>query len=58
MTLLDHPQAQTLLNDAILRPTDIASCADHLQTFVQRYGPCQKICNPTLMIVSAMPTTS
>jgi SRSO17 transposase len=40
MTLLDHPQAQTLLNDAILRPTDIASCADHLQTFVQRYLPC------------------
>jgi SRSO17 transposase len=40
MTLLDHPQAQTLLNDAILRPADIAACADHLQTFVQRYLPC------------------
>ena len=40
MTLLDHPQAQTLLNDAVLRPSDIASCADHLQTFVQRYLPC------------------
>jgi SRSO17 transposase len=40
MTLLDHPQAQTLLNDAIPRPTDIAACADQLQTFVQRYLPC------------------
>jgi SRSO17 transposase len=40
MTLLDHPQAQTLLQDAVLRPEDIASCAAQLQPFVQRYLPC------------------
>jgi SRSO17 transposase len=40
MTLLDHPQAQTLLQDAVLRPEDIASCAARLQPFVQRYLPC------------------
>src|SRR5205085_9706485 len=37
---LDHPQAQTLLNVAILRPADIASCSEQLQLFVQRYLPC------------------
>jgi SRSO17 transposase len=40
MTLLDHPQAQTLLQDAVLRPEAIASCAAQLQPFVQRYLPC------------------
>ena len=40
MTLLEHPQAQTLLQDAVLRPEDISDCAQQLQTFVQRYLPC------------------
>jgi len=40
MTLLDHPQAHTLLGDAVLRPEDVASCAAQLQPFVQRYLPC------------------
>jgi SRSO17 transposase len=40
MTLLDHPQAQTLLQDAVLRPADIADCAEQLPTFVQRYLSC------------------
>jgi len=40
MMLLDHPQAQTLLRDAVLSPADIADCAEQLQTFVQRYLPC------------------
>jgi SRSO17 transposase len=40
MTLLDDPQAQTLLNDAVLHPSDLATCAEQLQTFVQRYLPC------------------
>ena len=31
MTILEHPQAQTLLQDAILDPADIAACAEHLQ---------------------------
>ncbi len=39
MTLLEHPQAQTLLRDAVLRPADLASCAQQLQLFVQRYLP-------------------
>jgi SRSO17 transposase len=39
MTVLDHPQAQTLLQDAVLRPADIAGCSEHLQRFVQRYLP-------------------
>src|SRR5262249_18295269 len=40
MTLLAHPQAETLLQDAVLRPGDIADCTEQLQTFVQRYLPC------------------
>lgn len=40
MTLLDHPQAQTLLQDARLRPTDLAACSERLHQFVQRYLPC------------------
>ena len=40
MTLLDHPQAQTLLADAVLAPPDVAACAAQLHQFVQRYLPC------------------
>jgi len=40
MTILEHPQAQTLLQDAVLDPADVASCARRLQRFVQRYLPC------------------
>jgi SRSO17 transposase len=40
MTVLEQPQAQTLLQDAVLRPADVASCAEHLHQFVQRYLPC------------------
>jgi SRSO17 transposase len=39
MSLLDQPEAQTLLNDAILTPEAVASCADHLTGFLQRYLP-------------------
>ena len=39
MDLLDYPQAHVLLEDAVLAPEDIRDCADHLQTFVQRYLP-------------------
>jgi len=39
MDLLDYPQAQVLLEDAVLTPESIRDCADHLQTFVQRYLP-------------------
>ena len=39
MDLLDYPQAQVLLEDAVLTAEGIRDCADHLLTFVQRYLP-------------------
>ena len=39
MTLLEHPQAQTLLQDAVVQPRDLACCTQQLQHFVQRYLP-------------------
>ena len=40
MSQLKTPQAQKLLQDAVIRPSDITSCIPHLQQFVQRYLPC------------------
>ena len=39
MSLLDHPQAQALLNDASLTPETVQGCADRLTGFLQRYLP-------------------
>jgi SRSO17 transposase len=39
MDILDHPDAQALLQDAELSPAAVRSCADHLTTFAQRYLP-------------------
>jgi SRSO17 transposase len=39
MSLLDQPEAQDLLNDAILTAEDVAGCADRLTGFLQRYLP-------------------
>src|SRR5271157_6252879 len=39
MDILDHPQAQTLLDDADLSPDAVRSCADRLTAFAQRYLP-------------------
>jgi SRSO17 transposase len=39
MTLLDHPEAQRLLDDARLAPDDLDACAGRLGAFVQRYLP-------------------
>src|SRR4051794_27138726 len=39
MTILEHPQAQTLLADATLSAADVRSCASALVTFAQRYLP-------------------
>jgi hypothetical protein len=39
MSLLDHPEAQALLDDAILSPDTVRSCADRLTDFLQRYLP-------------------
>ena len=39
MSLLDHPEAQALLNDAEVSPKTVKSCADRLIEFLQRYLP-------------------
>jgi SRSO17 transposase len=39
MSLLDHPEAQALSDDAILSPDTVRSCADRLTDFLQRYLP-------------------
>jgi SRSO17 transposase len=54
MSLLDHPEAQALLADAILTPQAVRGCQDRLGRFLIRYLPCfyraeQRI-NATLVI--------
>jgi SRSO17 transposase len=39
MTILEHPDAQALLADAVLSADDVRSCADALTAFAQRYLP-------------------
>ena len=39
MSLLDHPEAQALLDDATLTPARVRNCADRLTGFLQRYLP-------------------
>jgi SRSO17 transposase len=39
MSLLDHPAAQTLLNDATISPDTVRDCSDRLTSFLQRYLP-------------------
>jgi SRSO17 transposase len=39
MDILDHPQAQALLQDADLSPAAVAACEGHLAAFAQRYLP-------------------
>jgi SRSO17 transposase len=40
MSLLEHPEAQALLADAILTPEQVQNCQDQLTDFLQRYLPC------------------
>src|SRR5947209_1638967 len=40
MDLLQHPDAQPLLQDARLSAAAVQSCADHLETYLARYLPC------------------
>jgi len=40
MSLLDHPEAQALLADAVLTPEAVRGCRDRLTRFLQRYLPC------------------
>jgi SRSO17 transposase len=39
MSLLDHPEAQALLSDAVVTPDGVRDCADRLTGFLQRYLP-------------------
>lgn len=39
MSLLAHPEAQVLLNDAIVTPESVQGCADRVTDFLQRYLP-------------------
>ncbi|MBI1188264.1 MAG: IS701 family transposase [Alphaproteobacteria bacterium] len=39
MSLLDHPQAQALLADAVLTPEAVRGCQDRLTDFLRRYLP-------------------
>lgn len=39
MSLLEHPDAQALLADAIVTPDEVRGCQDRLTTFLQRYLP-------------------
>lgn len=39
MSILDHPDAQALLNDATLTPQSVEACADRLTGFLERYLP-------------------
>lgn len=39
MSLLDHPEAQALLDDATVTPDAVHDCTDRLTAFLQRYLP-------------------
>src|SRR3954453_7622552 len=39
MSLLDHPEAQALLADAVLTPDAVRGCKDRLTAFLGRYLP-------------------
>ena len=39
-TILEHPEAQTLLDQTDVAPQTVNSCSRHLTPFIQRYLPC------------------
>ena len=39
MSLLDHPEAQALWNDATVSADTVRDCTDRLTCFLQRYQP-------------------
>src|SRR5919107_6445674 len=39
MSLLDHPDAQAILADAVLTPEAVRGCGDRLTAFLERYLP-------------------
>src|ERR1700758_3748004 len=39
MSLLEHPDAQALLADAVVTPDEVRGCQDRITAFLQRYLP-------------------
>src|SRR3954463_15000586 len=39
MSLLEHPEAQALLADAVVSPEQVRGCRDRITTFLERYLP-------------------
>ena len=39
MSLLEHPDAQALLADAVVTPEQVRGCQDRITTFLKRYLP-------------------
>ena len=39
MSLLEHPDAQALLADAVVTPDEVRGCQDRISTFLRRYLP-------------------
>ena len=39
MEILDHPDAQVLLDDATLSASAVHACSDQLESFIARYLP-------------------
>src|ERR1700709_679548 len=39
MSLLEHPDAQALLADAVVTPAQVRGCQDRITAFLQRYLP-------------------
>ena len=39
MSIIDHPDAQVLLADAVVTPDQVRGCRDRVTTFLQRYLP-------------------
>src|SRR3954453_3190024 len=54
MSLLEHPDAQALLADAVVTPEQVRGCQDRLTSFLERYLPCfyrpRRRAPPTLVI--------
>jgi SRSO17 transposase len=40
MSLLEHPDAEALLADAVVTPEQVRGCQDRLTSFLERYLPC------------------
>ena len=39
MSLMDHPDAQALLADAVVTPEQVRGCRDRITAFLERYLP-------------------